>query len=75
MMISDRMEHSSSLAAEDLDSTSFDALSFLSLSSDDSSWVHLSSFSLSDSVVMLSWECLGGVRLVWDDDILCRKRM
>jgi len=75
MMISDRMEHSSSRAAEDLDSTSFDALSFLSLSSDDSSWVHLSSFSLSDSVVMLSWECLGGVRLVWDDDILCRKRI
>ena len=69
MMTSERMEHSSRRAAEDLDSTSLD-LSFLSLSRADSSWVHLCSFSLRDSVVMLSWECLGGVRLVWDDGIL-----
>lgn len=66
MITSLKRLHSSSLRAEALASTSPDVFLALRLSSVVSRFTALESFSLSVSVLMLSWECLGGVRLVWD---------
>jgi len=62
MIRSLKMEHSSNRAADDVASSFFE-----SCSSVVSSWCALDSFSLSDSVVVLS--CEDG-RCFWDDMVL-----